>query len=275
LRSATPVVAADLGRLRRASGLAVYGLLGMDYLKGFIVRIDFDRGKVSFLREVGPGPGRPVSLSRRGDVPFVDLRLPGLPDPVPFDVDTGSVRYGGIRVEEFRQLVERKQLALSGVNRSVTLKGVTASRKGRLATLSLGGFSHRGLVFEESQYSILGLDYWSRYTVTFDFPSGTAYLKEGANFGRPAREDRSGLLLGRTGKRTVVDAVQEGSPAALAGIRAGDEVIAVAGRRAEGLRMLAIHKLLCAAEGRLAITVRREGQDRDVSLALGQSPRAD
>jgi hypothetical protein len=273
LRSATPVVAADLSRLRRACGHAVYGLVGMDYLKEFIVRIDFDKGEVSFLREVGPSPGRPIGLSRQGNDPFVDLPLPGLPAPVPFNVDTGCVRYGGIRAEEFGQLIERKQLALAGVTRSVTLRGVAVRRKGRLGTLSLGGFTHRGLVFEESQYSTLGLDYWSRYTVTFDFPAWTAYLKKGASFGRPAREDRSGLLLGRTGKRTVVDAVEEDSPAAVAGIKVGDEIITVAGRRAEELRMFAIHKMLCAEEGKLAITILREGQERVVSLMLGRQSK--
>jgi hypothetical protein len=275
LRLAGPVVAADLSGMRRVSGHAVYGLLGMDGLRAHTVRIDFDRGKVAFLQEVGPDPGKPVRLAYRHGVPHVEGQVAGLPRPVLFSADTGCVRYGGLHGEPFCLLAERGQLSPSGVTRVETIKGVSLVKKGRVGRLSLGGFTHRQMVFTESHYNMLGLPYWGRYAVTFDFPRDVAYLKEGSRFAAPAAEDCSGLSLGRVGGRTVVDAVTGDCPAARAGIKAGDEVVRLAGRPAGDLRMYEIHRLLCAAEGKLGVTVRREGREWDVSMNFGpeESPK--
>jgi hypothetical protein len=273
LHSATPVAAADLGRLRRVSGHTIQGILGMDFLQRYTVRIDFDRGKVTFLTGVGPSPGTPVRLTYQYGCPCVAVQVPGLPAPVPFAADTGCVRYGGIQPELFRQLVERDQLTLSGVTRTETVKGVSLIKKGRLEQLSLGGFTHRHLVFGESHFNMLGLPYWSRYAITFDFPNRTVYLKKGSGFDQPARDDRSGLHLGRVSGRTLVDSVEEGCPAARAGIQPGDEIVTVAGQSVGGLRMFAIHLLLGSAGEQLEVTIRRKGEVRKATMAL-RPPKA-
>src|SRR5262249_20178980 len=44
-----PVIAVDLGMLRKVSGQDIHGILGIDQLKDFVCRLDFDAGKVLFL----------------------------------------------------------------------------------------------------------------------------------------------------------------------------------------------------------------------------------
>jgi hypothetical protein len=273
LHSATPVAAADLGRLRRVSGHAIQGILGLDFLRTHVVRIDFDRGKVILLTGVGPSPGTPVRLTYQYGCPCVAVQVSGLPAPVPFAADTGCVRYGGIKAELFRRLVERGTLTPSAVTRTETVKGVSLIKKGRLEQLSFGGFTHRHLVFGESHFNMLGLPYWSRYVVTFDFPNRTVYLKKGSGFDQPARDDRSGLQLGRVSGRTLVDSVEDGCPAARAGIQPGDEIVTVAGKSVGGLRMFAIHLLLGSAGERLEVTIRRDGEVRKATMAL-RPPKA-
>ena len=45
----SPVGCRDLTPIREASGRSIQGLLGLDFLKEWIVRIDFDEGRVDFL----------------------------------------------------------------------------------------------------------------------------------------------------------------------------------------------------------------------------------
>jgi hypothetical protein len=61
----------DLGKLREAAGLKFDGILGMDFLRNHVVRIDFDNDEVNFLRSVGPNPGVRVPVIFQGNWPCV------------------------------------------------------------------------------------------------------------------------------------------------------------------------------------------------------------
>jgi len=74
--------------------------------------------------------------------------------------------------------------------------------------------------------------------------------------------DMSGLsLLQRSDGSIVVDSVAEDGPAAAAGVRDGDLLLAVDGRAASALTLEAIRRLL-----------REEGASRRLSLSRGGQP---
>jgi hypothetical protein len=63
LFSLQPVYQMSLKGTREASGQEVYGVLGMDFLRHRVVRVDFDAGKLAFLERAGSDPGVAVPLT--------------------------------------------------------------------------------------------------------------------------------------------------------------------------------------------------------------------
>lgn len=60
------VMGADMKELREDFGEDYHGILGMDFLKRHIFRMDLDRGEIVFLRKVGPDPGQRLAVTLRG-----------------------------------------------------------------------------------------------------------------------------------------------------------------------------------------------------------------
>jgi hypothetical protein len=271
LRTGSPVIATDLRRLREISGEEVYGFIGMDFLAQHVVRIDPDRGEVAFLRSAGPEPGRRLPIAFVGNLPYVRVQLAGMDEPQPFLVDTGCSPGGGtglLQAATFDALARGGQVKLTGRTVGQSLSGVTQRQRGKVREITLADFRHADLVFSASQRNILGVNYWLRYVATFDFPAGAIYLKAAARYDQPDTQDISGLTLVRVDRRTLIDAVEESSPAALAGIRAQDVVLRVNGENAEGLSLTSVHRLLAVKGAKVVLLLSRGQEEREVPLVL-------
>lgn len=81
----------DLSREREV-GLEIYGYLGMDALRSFLIRIDFDQGWLSFLRALPDGEGPGIPLDRQQVRPLVRGAIGGV--ATSFEFDTGCWIYG-------------------------------------------------------------------------------------------------------------------------------------------------------------------------------------
>ncbi|MEJ0019288.1 MAG: trypsin-like peptidase domain-containing protein [Acetobacteraceae bacterium] len=76
----------------------------------------------------------------------------------------------------------------------------------------------------------------------------------------------------KTGGGVTVAGVERTSPAAKAGIRAGDTIMAVNGERIESSRGL-IRTVAAVVPGRnVSLSIRRQGKDLDVSVTVGRRP---
>ena len=73
----------------------------------------------------------------------------------------------------------------------------------------------------------------------------------------------------------LVSAVNDGSPAARAGLRSGDVIVAVNGERIETLRELPRYIANLAAGQDAKMTVFRGGSERTLAVTIGAMPRAD
>ena len=103
------------------------------------------------------------------------------------------------------------------------------------------------------------LDPYSRYAAPAE-----AQAERARRFGRAGVGIRPGLRSGQP----VVDSVQPGSPAALAGIRPGERITAIDGESTQGADLQAIAALLAGPEdSTLELTLRgRDGRSRSVAL---------
>lgn len=271
LRTDSPVITADLRRLREALGEDVYGCVGMDVLARHVFRVDPDRGEVVFLRSAGPAAGDRLPTTIRNNVPFVRVGVAGLAEPQLFLVDTGCSPGGGtglLEAETYNALARQGKIKPLDTALAGSLSGPSLRRRGRAAAVELAGHRHTDLIFSESQRNILGLGYWSRYVATFDFPGGSIYLKKAGRFDQPDTHDLSGLTFLRAGGRTVVVAVEEDSPAARAGVRPQDVILRVNGEKVEGVPLTPLRRLLAVRGAKVSLLLGRGGQEREVSFVL-------
>jgi C-terminal processing protease CtpA/Prc len=75
------------------------------------------------------------------------------------------------------------------------------------------------------------------------------YLQPGKQFGVKDDADMSGLHLLRRDGVTIVHAVDEGSPAMLAGIKSGDSVVSIDGEACRDMNMKQIRQMLKTGDG--------------------------
>jgi uncharacterized protein (TIGR03000 family) len=267
------VMGIDLTELNKSSGEELQGILGMDFLKAHIFRIDFDRGEVVFLGAVGPDPGQRLAIRLTNDQPQVKINLPGLKEPEWFVLDTGCVRgdgalWGSVRKPVFDALIRSGKLTSIYKGPQTRFAGERIYRFGWLDSLPFAGNTYKNLLFSEKDFSLLGLELLSRYVVTFDFPHRAIFLKKGRQFDRPIREQLSGLNLERVKGQTVVGSVFASSPAAQAGLRSGDTLLQIDKQSIDGMTLFTLRNRLCEEGKRVQLTVRRGGQRLDISLLL-------
>jgi hypothetical protein len=264
-----PVVKFDLSKIREMSGQAIHGIIGMDFLKDHIVQIDFENGEFVFLKTLPTQAGSPFTLHYHGGLPHLSVQVHGLQQSV-FALDSGNLGFGtgDLNTEMFDLLVSKKELDIVGKTLFLTASGTKLNRIGRSAKLSLGKFALVNPMFGEGADNSLGLTFLSRFTVTFDFPDNKIYLRTGKLFDQPDVWDLSGLNLIRKKGKTMVYSVDKDSPAALAGIKGGEQILRVGNRKMEDLTLREFRRL-CAAQGAsLQLTLAREKETMEVTVVL-------
>lgn len=121
LKTQASVVCSDLKMLRESAGYDVFGLVGMAFLKDHVIDVDFDRGKLTFLKTAVPH-GDSMTLSYQTGIPTVALTIPGLGSRK-FRIDTGSSDYmsGILCHEDFNLFVDRGLIKAIGTPNDFSL----------------------------------------------------------------------------------------------------------------------------------------------------------
>jgi len=269
LREGAPAALTDLSWITPFTGYEIKGILGMDFLGSHIVQINFDVGKVSFLRSLASDPGVAVPLIIEDDQPpMVDVKVSNW-GKEKFIIDSGAVFVSGAMTKDlFVRLVRNGKLKVVGGGMGIGLAGEREGALGRLDRIQLSEFEHADLIFDCALFNHLGLHYLSRYEITFDFPNRKMYLKKGPRFPATDEFDMSGISLVRRNGETIVEEVAEGSPAAQAGIRPKDRVVKVGDKSTSDTSLYDFHRLLASRGKVITVHLSRPGEDIQMPLVL-------
>lgn len=264
----------DLSVFRLVTGDDVQGVLGYPFLQDYVVRLDFDSGKLLFLSALDADPGEPVPFTIELGTPTVRANF-GSGLEAPFHVASGRCGESGTLGHELISELERRGWL------SVSKRIITAGQADgdppewmEVGSFGLSRFRHAKLLFSNGAKSLhnwLALRYLTRYIVTFDFPNHMMYLKPSRNYARPESEPPRGtpawgvVLSCLTGEVCVLQ-VHQRSPAALAGVEVSDVLVAVDGTQVGAPRDFSIHKLFCTSADTLRLTVRRRGRTQELTL---------
>ena len=252
-------------------GRKISGIIGMNFLKRYVIRIDFDQGTLSFLQ---PAEGQHPDWGTELAMWYNSLGLPFIKSiiskniNVDFIIDTGANSTGALGSNIFEKIISEKKLKTSETL-FATASGVVRKREVRFDSFSIGSFEYDKLIFGEANWSHLGLLFLSRHIVTLDFPNNRMYLKKGKEFKKGDETDMSGLHLLCISDKTVVYSVDEDSPAQKAGIDSKDIILTVDNNDANTYDILELRRLLMSKDKRnITMTIKRGDDVKDTSFLL-------
>ena len=257
LKDSHTVIVMNLERISSTMDKRIHGIIGMNFLKKFIVRIDFDNGLVSFLKSTNGdslptlkrqnnehpewGQEIPIKYKHFPSVPYITADIDG--NEVDFLIDTGLKHHidnepvnhlrGRLGSKTFKKL-SSKILFQNKYSTIVTARGKTHSdliKSTITENFSIGSFEYKDVIFDQSNESYLGMPFLSRHLVMFDFPKQKMYLKKGKYFDEESPAyvllKDAGFSISRRDKNIFVSAVESNSTASDKDLKIDDIILKV------------------------------------------------
>lgn len=290
LRVSKPQVGPIDRLLRPYSGRAVPGIVGGEFFRDHIVRIDFRKSRIELQSEAELHRRRgailfPFDIVEGVPVARGTIKLPdGTTLPLRLLIDLGAkanllIASPFVGRNHLLQRFARKIEMPLGAG----LGGETRYAFVRLPKLSVGtagliqgsnliaGLSVRNTLRGGFYDALLGAPFLSRYRVTFDYASRQVMFEPNGPV-RREQFDRSGVfLIAETGSvhRVIVREVLPGSPAAHAGLKRGDVILRIDNRAARDLSLVQVRRLLSSPGKRqVVLELLRNRRTERVRLAL-------
>lgn len=275
---------APLSALNAVEGTRMAGLVGYELLSRFVVRLDYAGGTITLIEPkhfAAATAGTPVSFRFHEHFPEVSGTFEGV--PARFDIDTGA----RFELTLFRPFVEQYRLRAShphGMEAVIGwgFGGASRAYVTRASEITIGPIKIHDVITDMStearggfssanHQGNIGGALLKRFIVTFDYPHRTIYLKAPR---APTPDtgvfDEAGMWINESARGFAIVDVTQGGPAAEAGLKPGDIIVAVDGRQAADLRLYALRqRLRDAAPGtRIVFRVTEGSAVKDVNVTL-------
>ncbi|HXS81254.1 MAG TPA: aspartyl protease family protein [Methylomirabilota bacterium] len=261
-------------------------IVGHALLSRAVVEIDY---AARLLRITDPAKFRPPSnatslpLTFKQNLPYTKatIEVPGRkPIAGTFVLDAGAATALSLSPD----LTEREKV-LEAVPKTLRARGggvggQVETRVGRIDRLRLGPYAVErpvttfrlpgpGGISADGTAGNIGGDVLRRFDVTFDYGHQRMWLAPNSALGDPFEADMSGLVTQMLADSThgmKVLWLQDDSPAAEAGIAAGDVIEAVDGRSIDEATPVGVREMFRKPEKTYQLTVRRGDERREVKL---------
>ena len=265
----------DLQMLKYISGQQCDGILGMDFLERNVVSLDFDNDKFCLNNTVPENIKKtfvPVPLTKTPGFYTLDV-LVNHEKHLSLMVDTGDNSSISLNSEAWQEVFGDSQTNVIIATVADAANRIAESKIGVIDHLEIKNLNYTNLhatfIRNPDSPSHIGLGFFKRHKVTFDFANQMLYLQPGHRFFMPDQEDMSGLHLLREGESTIVYSVDENSPAYNKGIRPEDIIGIVDGQKASSLTMRAIRRILRSRDGEeVDMQVKRGDNVLNIAFAL-------
>lgn len=289
------VLEKDYLELRNTLGMDVHGVLGYELFSRFIIDIDYEQRMLTLML-----PERFRARRRFAKLPItIEDTKPYLETiiqvsdtsrvPVKLMMDSGASH--GLLLEQTENGLIRipEKHVSSIIGRG--LGGVITGQIGRIKSIRLGRYILQNpLVNFPDAYSYpdtlkpsgtiyrhgtIGGEVLSRFHVIFDFPREVVYLKKNAAYKKGFFYNMSGLTIKAKGSRLrnfEVSNVRSDSPAAVADIRSGDDLVMINSAKTSDLTLDEVIALLNQKPGKkLHLEVQRQGERLKKRITLENS----
>lgn len=278
------VLEEDYLRFEDYTGVKIHGILGADFFRRFIVKIDYRRRVISLYDPSSySSPGAAyvqVAAEFKKSKPYlypeVVLRQ-GDTSTLKFLLDTGAALPLLINTDSDPGLVLPERVIPS--NLGAGLGGFLKGYKGRVPVLRMLPFEFSSVVTSyqeryldqidstslDQRNGIIGNEILRRFTVILDYIKEDVYLQPNKDYDDEFKVDRSGMLIiafGPALRDYLIYSVLEGTPAEEAGLQTGDEILRINGVPVAFLSLSGIIRRLQKAPGKRIRIVVKRGDER-------------
>jgi hypothetical protein len=270
----------DVLGLSNYVGAKISGLLGYYFFRSFIVKINYSSRRVVFSvrddkRKI-KGEIIPIQIINNKPYVHIDLDIPGLGTvSAKTVIDNGASH--ALSLETLNEKPFPVPADAISANLGIGLSGPISGNLSRVTSVKLGNFKFKNVIASYPIYDDvalrtyllnrngnLGAEILSRFNITFDYEGGFMYLKPNITFKRPFDHDMAGIEIysGETKPtRFYVSRIESGSPADLAGIREGDEILTVNFTKTSSMDLDDLSKLLRSGDGKMVFfSLNRSGE---------------
>lgn len=267
----TQALVVDLGILDSVYGThKIAGLIGVQLFTSTSAQFDFG-AKTLTIYENAPALSTPnaipLIISADGVATVPVTVAPGQSADLP--IDTGGM-FTGLPLSTAGAL---KPDAVITRHWSGQVGGMYMCPDFLLPSIDIGGIAAKNVVVEtlpESARCTIGLNILTRYRVILDLPHGSLALIPRQDRVPAYGQGWTGIDFDPGSTVWRVRGLEAGSPARLAGVRPGDEVVSIDGYALAGLTNAMVFHLLDSDAGALArLTIRRHGRTMTVDFLRG------
>ena len=273
-----------LDTMSNTEGFTGGGMVGFETFRRFVTRIDYGANTITLIDPKSFDPkdsGIAVPIKFDGNVPEVAGTYAGVPGT--FDIDTGSraelmltspfVAKNNLRPRYTKGVDAVIGWGVGGPSRGFVVRGEPL-RIGDIQiadTVTALSTDTKGAQSDDALAGNIGGGILRRFVLTFDYGHNTMYLKPASPLSPDiGAYDRAGLWMNLSADGFTVVDVTPGAPAAAAGLKAGDTIVAVDGTSAKSLMLYNVRKRLRdeAAGTVVTFTVKRDGKNADIPVTL-------
>src|SRR5262249_39960132 len=261
------------------------GVIGYDVISRFVVTVDYD-DSLLVLHDPATwkytGSEKPLPMVMNGTVPALQGKLDDADDGL-FRLDVGSSSTVDIHAPFAKQKGLLNRMGRTQRIDGVGFGGSFSSEVGRLRSMSLGPYewddpvvvvssATEGAFASEEFAGNIGNRILERFRVTCDYERRQVILEPGKRYGDRDHLTRAGVLLAKREGRVRVESVLANSPAEHAGLRPGDEVLAVDTRPIATWDLPEITQLLDEGEPGQKVTMKvlRGDQEKQLRIKLSE-----
>jgi predicted aspartyl protease len=265
-------------------GRPVVGVLGMDLLKDFVIRIDYVRHTIEFIKPgkfqppLGRFVGLPLDLGDHGPMVPATVRSEGGSATGQFLLDTGD--NGALELsrpfQDANPGLKFTPFAQSGAS---GVGGVMLNAEAVCPALVLGGIAvaHPLVDLDQAAQGAgpgvdggIGNEIWRRFDVILDLPHRKLYLRKNTQFGDPFHYVSAGMSLLASGNHydtLTIHEILPGSAGDRAGFKPGDIIVGLAELDPSPPTIANVYPLV-HRPGILHFTVQRAGQTLSLTFEL-------
>jgi hypothetical protein len=272
-----------LSALGDVEGMPIQGLVGYEVFKRFVVTIDYEHGRLTLTLPSAfsyARTGTVVPFKFNGQIPQVEGEIDGLSGK--FDIDTGSrasltILAPFAEKHNLKTRYKPKVETMTGwgvggparglVTRTKVLKLGSVIVENPLAEISV---QTKGAFTDPYVAGNVGGGVLKRFNVIFDYDKQRLIFERNANYSQPDDYDRAGLWLNLANGAFKVMSVLPKGPAAEAGLKEGDLIVAIDGKTPAEFSLPAARRMLRSNPPGTKIRLRVEsgGKTRELTVTL-------
>ena len=271
--------------LSQGLGTQIHGLLGYDVFDSFVVEIDYKSQKLSLYD--------PKHYRRK-----VRAKLEKKADPIPIRIERRKPFITARVIDEYNKTIDASLLVDSGASHAISLfksmdenlevpmnsiytyigvglSGDIYGHIGRAKRIMIGDYKFKNPLVtypDESSVQVADLqsdrrgsivaDILKRFTAVFDYHGGEMFLKPNGDYKAPFKYNLSGIDVTTPFpdiRVYQVTKVRKGSPAWIAGLEVGDQIVSINGMITSEFSLSNIVQMLQSKDGRsMRVGVKRD-----------------